>query len=507
MALGISKFREQRLKERQREAARRTNAASTPWWNRPTLGVLIGTLAWLSASLLLYSRHMGGGEDLNETLALASSQLLLLFGVLLTTGFLAVLTPSLLRDNARLLLLALIGLVTLLPSELLLHASAPGMQLSRPMAEYLFPLAAAPLLATVLLGAPAGAAVGLWSSFGAAILAGRSLTMLVMGLVATSAACVLARNVRRRSQLIRMGLIVGLAELLAVVALLDRPAPEFPLALAQSAACVLSGLVAAVATIVLLPSCETLFGLTTNIRLLELTDLGHPLLQRLACEAPGTYHHSLMVANLAQAAAEAIGANSLLARVAAYFHDIGKLTKPDFFTENTQLGHNPHDDLAPSMSSLLVMAHVKEGLSLALLHRLPPPVLDIIQQHHGSGLVAFFHHKAGQQLQAEQQNASQGAGRRKAVDESHYRYTGPKPATRESGIIALADAIEAASRSLEKPTPAHLRDLVDHIVDIRFEDGQLDQCELTLAELTRVKRAFVSCLTNMLHHRVAYPKP
>ena len=507
MALGISKFREQRLRERQREAARRTNAATTPWWNRPTLGVLIGALSWLSASLLLYSQHPGGGEDLNETLVLASSQLLLLIGVLFTTGFLAVLTPSLLRDNGRLLLLALIGLVTLVPSELLLHASGTGMWLPRPMAEYLFPLAAAPLLAAVLLGAPAGMAVGLWSSYGAAILAGRSLTVFVVGLVATAAACVLARHVRRRSQLIRIGLLVGAAELLAVVALLDRPAPEFPLALAQSASCVLSGLVAAVATIILLPVCERLFGITTNIRLLELTDLGHPLLQRLACEAPGTYHHSLMVANLAQAAAEAIGANSLLARVAACFHDIGKLTKPDFFTENIQPGHNPHDDLVPSMSSLLVMAHVKEGLSLALLHRLPPPVLDIIQQHHGSGLVAFFHHKAGQQLQTERETMRRGMGGRTTVDESHYRYAGPKPTSRESGIISLADAIEAASRSLEKPTPAHLLDLVDHIVDIRFEDGQLDHCEMPLAELTRVKRAFVFCLSNMLHHRVAYPKP
>ena len=471
------------------------------------LGVLIGALTWLSASLLLYSRHTGGGEDLNETLVLASSQLLLLFGVLFTTGFLAVLAPSMLRSNSRLLLLALIGLTTLVPSELLLHASAGGIQLPRPMAEYLFPLAAAPLLATVLLGAPAGTVVGMWSSYGASILAGRSLTVFVVGLVATAMACVLARNVKRRSQLIRMGLIVGLAELLAVVTLLDRPAPEFPLALAQSAACVISGLISALATIVLLPMCETLFGLTTNVRLLELTDLGHPLLQRLAVEAPGTYHHSLMVANLAQAAAEAIGANSLLARVAAYFHDIGKLTKPDFFTENMQPGHNPHDELAPSMSSLLVMAHVKEGLSLALLHRLPPPVLDIIQQHHGSGLVAFFHHKAGQQLQAEQQNISRGVGRQTTVEESRYRYAGPKPTTRESGIIALADATEAASRSLEKPTPGHLCDLVDHIVDIRFEDGQLDHCEMTLAELTKVKRAFVFCLTNMMHHRVAYPKP
>jgi putative nucleotidyltransferase with HDIG domain len=238
---------------------------------------------------------------------------------------------------------------------------------------------------------------------------------------------------------------------------------------------------------------------------MELSDLGHPLLQRLAFEAPGTYHHSLMVANLAQAAADEIGANPILARVGAYFHDIGKLTKPSFFTENIQGAENPHDSLAPSMSALLVMAHVKEGLSLAMLHKLPKAVMDIIQQHHGTGLVAYFHHKAGRQAEA---SAQQRPGRTGAVavDQSPYRYPGPRPVSREASIIMLADAVEAASRSLEKPTPTHIGELVDRLVVNRFESSQLDESTMTLVELARVKQAFVLCLASMLHSRIAYPR-
>ena len=247
-----------------------------------------------------------------------------------------------------------------------------------------------------------------------------------------------------------------------------------------------------------------LFGLTSNMSLLELSDLGHPLLQRLAFEAPGTYHHSLMVANLAQSAADEIGANAILARVGAYFHDIGKLSKPGYFTENIRTEENPHDELAPSMSALVVMAHIKEGLTLGMLNKLPHPVLDIIQQHHGTGLVYYFHHKAGRQAQAESQASA--ARRPSVVDESSYRYPGPKPMGRETAIIMLADAVEAASRSLDKPTATGITELVDRLAEARIEDGQFDDCEMTLEELSRVKRAFGVCLTNMMHSRIAYPK-
>jgi putative nucleotidyltransferase with HDIG domain len=269
-------------------------------------------------------------------------------------------------------------------------------------------------------------------------------------------------------------------------------------------ACLIDGIGSALIVVTVLPLFETLFNLTTNITLLELSDLGQPLLRRLAFEAPGTYHHSLMVANLAQSAADEIGANPILARVGAYFHDIGKLTKPSIFSENIQGLDNPHDSLTPSMSALLVMAHVKEGLSLAMLHRLPQRVVDVIQQHHGTGLAAYFHHKAGRHASDE---LSFGKASLRTVDESPYRYPGPRPHGLETTIIMLADAVEAASRSMERPTPAHIDELVDRLVDGRLEDGQLDDSEMTLRELARVKHAFVLCLTSMLHSRIRYPHP
>jgi len=262
-----------------------------------------------------------------------------------------------------------------------------------------------------------------------------------------------------------------------------------------------SGLLTAALVLILIPVFESIFRLTTDIALLELSDLGHPLLKRLAVEAPGTYHHSLMVANLAEAAAHEIGANPLLARVAAYYHDIGKLTKPEFFTENFQMRSNPHDDLAPSMSALVIASHVKEGVSLARRHRLPPIILDAIEQHHGTSMISFFYQRARQQ----QEQA--GAPRhQRPVEEKDYRYPGPLPCSREMAIIALADAVEAASRTLEKPTASRIENLVHEIIQKKLLDGQLDQSQLTLRDLATIRRVFTFTLTNMLHERIQYPE-
>jgi len=271
----------------------------------------------------------------------------------------------------------------------------------------------------------------------------------------------------------------------------------------QTVSCIGSGILSAVLALLILPLLEHLFGITSDITLLEFSDLGHPLLQRLALEAPGTYHHSLVVANIAQAAAEVIGANSLEARVSAYFHDIGKLTKPNFFAENIHLQENPHDNLPPSMSTLIITSHVKEGLSLAMLHKLPEPVRRAIQEHHGTSMLQCFHHKAVSQLELEMGIDGAQVTR---VDDHHFRYAGPRPSTRVSGIICLADAVEATSRSIEKPTPGHIENMVNEIVRKRLEDGQLDDCELSLLELSKIRRTFVFTLTTMLHGRIAYPK-
>lgn len=245
------------------------------------------------------------------------------------------------------------------------------------------------------------------------------------------------------------------------------------------------------------PLFETLFHYTTNIKLLELANLNSPLLRDLMVKAPGTYHHSVVVGNLVEAAAEAIGANPLLARVAAYYHDIGKVAKPLYFIENMQGGENRHDKLSPHMSALILISHVKEGEAMAREKRLGQPIIDVIRQHHGTTLIKFFYEKA----------KTQAAATGQQIEEQDYRYPGPKPQTREAGLVMLADAVEAASRTLVNPTPDRIQGMVQKLINRIFSDGQLDECELTLKNLHEIAKSFNRILCAIFHHRIDYPEP
>jgi putative nucleotidyltransferase with HDIG domain len=241
----------------------------------------------------------------------------------------------------------------------------------------------------------------------------------------------------------------------------------------------------------MLPLVERLYQVPSDITLLELSDLNRPLLRKLMLEAPGTYHHSLIVGTLAEMAAESVGANSLLARVGAYYHDIGKITKPEYFTENEGGGKSRHNGLAPSMSALVIKSHVTEGLEIARREKLPRAVREAIAQHHGTTVAAFFYAKA---LETDP-----------ATPDTAYRYPGPKPQSREAAIVMLSDAVEGASRSLSDPTPARLRGLVNKIVNMRLAEGELDESGLNLSDVARIREAFVTVLTARFHTRVAYP--
>jgi putative nucleotidyltransferase with HDIG domain len=276
----------------------------------------------------------------------------------------------------------------------------------------------------------------------------------------------------------------------------------------QSVAAIATGFGTAVLASGLIPVLENVFRITTDISWLEMADLNHPLLRRMSLEAPGTYHHSLAVANLAEAAAEKVGANPTMCRVCAYFHDIGKLVKPEYFTENMPPGHNPHDDLTPTMSALIIIAHVKEGVDLALKNRLNCEIVDVIQQHHGTSSVAYFYQRALQQ-QSDAKLGGKIMNLREddvpEVREESFRYPGPVPQTRESAIVSLADAVESASRSMERPTPQRIEDLVHTIIEKRLAEHQLDECPLTMADIRKVAESFRFSLINMLHSRIAYP--
>jgi putative nucleotidyltransferase with HDIG domain len=248
----------------------------------------------------------------------------------------------------------------------------------------------------------------------------------------------------------------------------------------------------------LLPFIESLFGVLTDLSLLELGDVAHPLLQELVRRAPSTYNHSVTVGSIAEAAAESIGARGLLVRVGAYFHDIGKMLKPDYFIENQSADVNRHETLAPAMSTLVIFAHIKDGSDLARQHRLPQPIVDLIMQHHGTTLVEFFYDRATEQRDSNPNGAE--------VDESSFRYPGPKPQTKEAAVLMLADAVESASRTLIEPTPARIEGLIREIAENRLRDGQFDESGLTLRELRTIEKSMAVSLTSIYHGRIKYPE-
>src|SRR5947207_74364 len=428
--------------------------------------------------------------------------------------------PKSFSRSSRILLIFGIILIQLAVTKLLLVICNSGnFRFLKPeMGGLITPYAFAPLVLSVLLGRHHGLYAAFFVSLWGSILFGPiDAPLLVTSLISGFTAVSLTLQVRRRGQLIRAGFGVGLAIwLLSLTFGSIGPinwffpmANDWGMIGLQSALAIGNGLLTATLVGGALPMLEHLFRITTDISWLEASDLNHPLLRRMTIEAPGTYHHSLVVANLAEAAAEAIGANATLCRVCAYFHDVGKLVKPEYFTENMSFERNPHDDLAPTMSALIIIAHVKEGVDLALKYKLNQRIIDIIQEHHGTSLVRYFYQRALQQ----HEDARAGGKIMKlreddipGVKEESFRYGGPKPQTKESAIVSLADTVESASRSLEKPTPQKIETLVNELIEERISDRQLDECDLTLGDLRLIAERFRFTLATMLHTRIAYPK-
>ncbi|MDF7801938.1 HDIG domain-containing protein [Pontiellaceae bacterium B1224] len=436
-----------------------------------------------------------------QTLEIIGNGLLLLAGLIITAVILRVGNPALIRQPDKLLLLAILSLFTLGIGRLITFLSVQYTLIPASLLMFLVPYALAVLLAGILLGGIAAITLGFWCSFAIAVLYGQSFNVFALGMLIAITATSSVRNIHRRASLFRAGLWICAVKVLYVLvaAILNRPAMS--VLGGEIFASIFSGMLSTVLTLLLIPLFEKLFKITTDITLLELSDMGHPLLQKMAIQAPGTYHHSLMVATLAQNAAEAVGANSLLIRVCAYYHDIGKMAKPEFFTENIQHKENPHDELSPHMSALVISSHVKEGLTLAKRHKLPQPILDAIEQHHGNGLISFFYHKA-------KQAAKEGAGSsmNEIINDSDFRYGGAPAVSPEMAILSLADASEAAARSIEKPTPQKISNLMNDIFAMKIRDGQMDYADLTMAQINVVKQSFIFSLSNMLHGRIPYPK-
>lgn len=362
---------------------------------------------------------------------------------------------------------------------------------------YAIPIALAPICATLFLGLETGFALTFLMAILAALLLHKPFPMFLYLLSASLVGVWGVRAYRQRRALINAGLAICAVNLAMVTAfkLLEYPFTFGDLLMGQALA-VGGGLLTAILALGLIPIIETVFRYSSNTRLLELLNLDQPLLKELMLVAPGTYHHSLVVGQMVEAAAEAIGANPLLAKTAAYYHDIGKIKKPAYFVENQFGGENKHEKLAPSMSSLILTAHVKDGVELARKQNLGEDICDIIQQHHGTCLISYFYTKARNQ-----------ASDPTKVNIDDYRYPGPRPQTKEAGLVLVADQVEAASKTLTDPTPARIQGMVQKIVNNIFADGQLDECELTLKELHLIAKHCNKILSGIFHHRVLYPSP
>ncbi|ROR03058.1 HD family phosphohydrolase [Desulfosoma caldarium] len=368
---------------------------------------------------------------------------------------------------------------------------------------YAVPIAAGAMLASIFFGLTTAVFFSLAVSVFAALLCGNDFQVFVFALLGSLVGSYGVNPCRNRLVPIRAGLLTGAtnAACLTLFALFQEHGSSVAV-LVNAFLGFMGGIVSGVLATGFTPLAELLFGYTTDIRLLELASMDQPLLQELMIQAPGTYHHSLIVGNMTEAAAKSIGANSLLAKVAGYYHDIGKIKKPLYFIENQFDAENRHEKLAPSMSSLILISHVKDGVELARKHRLGKPIIDIIRQHHGKSLISYFYQKA---MEAREKTKTSKGAELPPINIDDYRYPGPKPQTKEAGLVMLADMVEAACRSLSEPTPARIQGMVSRLINSAFTDGQLDECELTLKDLHQIAKHFHQILATVHHKRIEYP--
>lgn len=362
------------------------------------------------------------------------------------------------------------------------------------LSGYWTPVAGASMLVTILLNSRLAIVITVIISLITGIIYDFSFQIFFVMLISGITGVISVLKARQRSDIVRAMLCVGAGTALALLIVGLFGGWEWKYIVHHMGVGVLNGIISGAITFLFLLFSESFFSRTTDIRLVELSDFNQPLLKRLMIEAPGTYHHSLVIATLAEQAGEVIGANALLCRVGAYYHDIGKMVKPEYFIENQSPKGNVHDDLAPTMSSLVLISHVKEGIAFARKYKVDEVIIQFISMHHGTSRIHFFYHKALEKSSEKQ------------IEEEDFRYPGPKPRTKETAIVMLADAVEAASRSLEEPTHPRIKDLVKKISNNKFIDGQFDECPITLADLKSISESFVNTLSSYYHTRVEYPK-
>lgn len=397
------------------------------------------------------------------------------------------------KQEANILLLGLLINVSLVIAKMVTAIQFTTTPELGAQVGYLIPISASSMLTAILLDTKLAVFVTIILGLFTGVITDGQIGFVIVAIIGGLVGVYSVSKLSQRNHLVRASLYIGLSNSLTIIAMglmWNHPTSIISLGAMMG---MINGILASILTIGLLPFLEGVFEITTSVKMLELSNPNHPLLKELMLKAPGTYYHSILVGNLAEAAADAVGADSLLVRVASYFHDIGKIKRPDFFIENQLPSENPHDKLAPTLSTLIITSHVKEGVELTKDHKLPKVITDIIEQHHGTSLLAFFYHKAKEGDKGEN------------VLESDFRYQHPKPQTREAAIVMLADSVQAAVHALKKPTQGHLKGKVREIIKQKFEDGQLDECDLTFKDLDTIAKTFEYVLNGIFHNRIEYP--
>lgn len=433
---------------------------------------------------------LGYAKDESGWWILLGLSMLLLLMIFITRLFLKFFIPKLYQDEKQLILLMLLVAITIGMYKMILSLSLSPVADRAAQVGYLIPVAVGTILIAILQDVRLAILIDIFL----AVLVGLYTNSISFAIVAMLGGIVGALGVSslgQRSDISKTALRISLVNAITIIALglLNNQAPD--VIFMGIIFGVFNGFFSSVFAIGILPYLEYIFGVTTSIKLLELANPNQPLLKRLLSEAPGTYHHCVMVGNLGEAAADAIGANGLLVRLGAYYHDIGKLKRPYFFSENQFSGDNPHNNITPQLSTLIITSHVKDGIEMATEAKLPPVILDMIAQHHGDSLVSFFFYKAKEQDEN--------------VKESDFRYDQRKPQTKEAAILMMADTVEAAVRSKKDATPGQLEGFIRTLIKGKLEDGQFDECELTFRDLDQVASAFVRVVTGIYHKRIEYP--
>jgi len=371
--------------------------------------------------------------------------------------------------------------------------------ISQRVGAYLLPVASLGLIVSIFRNLSAAVTLGTIFSILASIISGNTITMVLYFLPGTLIGIYDVRFAKDRSVIIRTSFKIGFTNLILALGIelfyYNYSGINF---FVTAFFAFLGGLLTGVITTGLLPLIEMIFGYTNNIKLVELANLDSPIMKDLMVQAPGTYHHSIIVSTLAEAAAGDVGANPILCKVASLYHDIGKIKMPLYFIENQVNNENKHEKLAPSMSALILLSHVKDGVDLAIKSKLPREITEIIQQHHGTSLIQYFYNKAKEQ-------AEKKGDKYVTLKEEDFRYPGPRPQTKEAALVMLSDQVEASARTLEDPTPSRIKGLIQRIINKSFADGQLDECDLTLKDLHRIAKSFNKTLTGLFHHRIQYP--